>query len=433
MIDLDNLEINLSQEERDLLFGKQGPTLQKVMKTLVLYGEALGAERLVDIEGDGHFVIAWAVPGIAPTMEMLDELISAGLQTKLPFTLDPKAPLDLENLDLRPEQEETISRLYENQPAYDERMRKLGLRDPDAYTCNPYQPEVGNIPPKGTILAWSESASAIYANSVLAARTNRNGAIIDLLSNIVGKTPYIGLVTEEGRRASWLVKVQTEQLPHPQLLGAVIGEEVVDEVPYIVGLDHFLGRDLNLDSQDYFHEMGAACATYGAVGLFHVENATPEAVDQGRSLLEEGFNTFVIDDEILKEHRENYPVFWPDEESKPEKCLIGCPHLSFNQLSWWVTRILQALDDRNQRRLAVRTILFVAPQVLEKFRSTTGLHQRLLEAGVLFSTSCAETLYEGEVCSGDAIVTNSNKLRAYTTARFVPDEELLEIMVKGEI
>ncbi len=88
-----DLKIKLTREEWDILQGKQGPAMQKVMRTVVLYGEALGAERLVDIEGNGHFVIAYAIPGIAPSMEMLDELVAAGLKTKYPFTLDPKPPL----------------------------------------------------------------------------------------------------------------------------------------------------------------------------------------------------------------------------------------------------------------------------------------------------------------------------------------------------
>jgi predicted aconitase len=433
MVDLENLDINLSKEEREVLQGEHGPTLQKVMKTLVLYGEALGAERLVDIEGGGHMVISWAMPGISPSLDLLDELISAGLQTTFPFTLDPKAPLDFENLDLRPDQEAALTQLFIEQEAYDDRMLKLGLRDADAYSCNPYQPEVGNIPARGTILAWSESACAIFANSVLAARTNRNGAIMDLLSNIVGKTPYVGLLTEEGRRASWLIKVQTDQLPNPQLLGAVIGEKVVEEVPFITGLDRFLGEGLGEKSRDYLHEMGAACATYGAVGLYHVENITPEAVDQGRSILKDGFKTFVIDDPILRELRESYPVLWLDKEAKPEKCLIGCPHLSLNQLNWWAEKIQRTLEERNQSRLAVETVLFAAPQVLQKFTSDHERKKRLKESGILLSTACAETLYEGQVCSGDTVVTNSNKLRAYTTARFFPDEVLLEIMVGGEI
>ena len=112
-----------------------------------------------------------------------------------------------------------------------------------------------------------------------------NGAIIDLLSYITGKTPLAGLLTDEGRQANWLVEINTNDLPLPQLLGAVIGSKVLDGVPYIVELDRFLGRGLSDATKDYLREMGAGCATYSAVALFHVENITPEALEQGRDLL----------------------------------------------------------------------------------------------------------------------------------------------------
>jgi predicted aconitase len=201
--DIENLSIELTDDERDTLEGRRGVTLQKVMETVVRYAEALGAERLVEIEGPGHFVIPWASPGIAPPLEMLDELAEAGLETTHPFTLDPCAPLDFEPLDLTGDQQHLVQEMYSDQKAYDRRMLQLGMRDPDAYTCNPYLPEVGNVPEEGSIVAWSESACAVFANSVLGARTNRNGAIMDLLSNIVGKTPLTGLLTDEGRRRGY--------------------------------------------------------------------------------------------------------------------------------------------------------------------------------------------------------------------------------------
>ena len=86
MTDLENLGVTLTEDERDLLQGKRGPILQKVMTTVVRYAEALGAERLVEIERPGHFVLSWASPGIAPPLEMLDELAEAGLRTTHPFT-----------------------------------------------------------------------------------------------------------------------------------------------------------------------------------------------------------------------------------------------------------------------------------------------------------------------------------------------------------
>jgi predicted aconitase len=119
-------------------------------------------------------------------------------------------------------------------------MLQLGLKDVEAYTCTPYLAEVGNIPRRGARLAWSESSCVVFANSVLAARTNRNAAVMDILCNIAGKTPLTGFLTDEGRRANWWVEVTTRSLPNPQLLGAAIGMKVMEDVPYIVGLDLLL-------------------------------------------------------------------------------------------------------------------------------------------------------------------------------------------------
>jgi predicted aconitase len=433
MTDLETFDISLTKEEREVLQGKGGPILQKVMETVVRYAEALGAERLVEIEGPGHFVIPWASPGIAPPLQMLDELAEAGLQTTYPFTLDPCAPLDFEPLDLTEAQQQKILDIYRDQVPYDRRIQQLGLRDPDAYTCNPYVPEVGNTPEPGTILAWSESACAVFANSVLGARTNRNGAIMDLLSNIVGKTPLTGLLTDEGRRASWLLEIATAELPHPQLLGAAIGERVMADVPYIVGLDRFLASGLNDATRDYLQEMGAGCATYGAVGLYHVENITPEAVAQGRDLLIPDSKTHVIADRELGEFMSSFPRMWADEGIRPERCFIGCPHLSLQQLTWWSEKISTELQKRGQSRLEVSTLICTAPSVLERFKTDTDAYQRLIAAGVKLGVTCVETLFEGDVIAGTKVVTNSTKLRAYAPAVFFPDEELLEVMVSGEI
>ena len=87
--------------------------------------------------------------------------------------------------------------------------------------------------------------AVVYANSVLGARTNRNSGILELLSGIVGKTPEFGFITDEGRRAKWLVEVKTSKLPTAQVLGSAIGMKVIEEVPYIVGLDKLLGTEMN--------------------------------------------------------------------------------------------------------------------------------------------------------------------------------------------
>ncbi len=433
MINLENLNVVLTQDEGDILRGSQGSVMAKVMQSVGLYAEALGAEGLAAIEGPGHFVIPWASPGIAPPIEMLEELVSAGLKTKFPFTLDPRPPFDFDNLSLSTEEQEAIKQMYKDQPRYDELMVALGLRDENAYTCNPYQPEVGNIPEPGTVLAWSESACAIFANSVLGARTNRNGAIMDLLSNIVGKTPNIGLITEQGRNANWLVEVLVDELPNPQLLGAAIGSKVQIGVLYITGLDRLLGKGINVETRDYLQEMGAACATYSAVDLFHVEHITPEAVEHQRDLLFPKHSTYLISDDELRSQFISYPLLWTDKDAVPSRCFIGCPHLSLRQLIWWSDHLYKELQNRDQSKVSVETTLCAAPQVLREFESEGQAYAKLVNSGVKLSPTCSETIFETGLCTGKPIITNSNKLRAYTTARFYPDEDLVDIIVRGEI
>lgn len=423
--------MKLNQEEKLMLEGKQGPTLQKVMKSLVLYGEAIGADEFVEIEGNGHFSWPFSLSGVGLRLEMLDELVAAGLKTKYPFTLDPWAPLDFENLDLTPDQEHAFLQIYKDQRRYDERMLQLGLLSSDSYTCTPYLLEVGNIPKRDTVVAWSETSCVVYANSVLGARTNRNAAIMDLFSNIVGKTPLTGFLTDEGRKATWLIEVNTSKLPNPQLLGGYFGPKILNEVPYIVGLDRFLGPGLPNNTIDYLKEMGAACGAIGGVGLYHVENITPEAVDYKTQLLSEGFKTMVIGDRELQELIDAYPIMWANNDAKPQRCLIGCPHVSLQELYWWTGKIYEALQKRGASRVVMPTTIAAAPQVLRIFMADRPVFDRLISMGVKLSPTCEEACMANPLLANEAVATNSNKLRAFTTARMYKNEQLLEIITGG--
>ncbi|MCP4688793.1 MAG: DUF521 domain-containing protein [Desulfobacterales bacterium] len=440
--------MRLTREEQEILSGGRGEMLQRVMRTVVAYGEALEAERLVDITGMGHFVITSSFPGISPSMEMLDALIAAGLKTPRPFTLDPIAPLDFENWWLNQEQIDWLERMYHEQKEYDERMLSLGLWSPGACTCTPYLPEVGNTPGRGDVLAWSESACVVFANSALGARSNRNGAIIDLLCNLVGKTPLSGFLTDKGRRATWRVEVKTEGPPAPQVLGAAIGGAVLGDVPYIVGLERFLGAGVNPDSPDfsdapdspgargawdYLHDLGAGAASAGAVGLFHVEGVTPEAMDYKTDLLTADYKTITIDDQTLQDLVASYPVMWKDKSAAPGKCFLGCPHFSRNQLNWWAAKIRERLIRHGEKHLRVNTTICAAPRVLEKFIEEGEGYEILSAAGARFSPGCPMQVFDDDLSRDDAVITNSNKLRAYTHARFFPDEEIADVVVTGKM
>jgi predicted aconitase len=424
--------IELTAEEQAILNGEQGEALCKAMESVVSYGQAFGARRLVPIDAAAHLVTSMGVNIIKPYFAMVSDLIAANLRTKEPFTVDPR-PIDYENVKYGLLEKIVFRRIYGKQKSYEQQLSHLGLRDSNAFTCTCYLPEVGNIPKKGDILAWSESSAVVFANSVLGARTNRNSAGIDLLCNIIGKAPLFGLLTNEGRKATWLVEVQTSSLPNAQLLGSAIGLRVVEDVPYIVGLDRFLGEGLNETTTGYLKDMGAASASNGAVGLYHVEGITPEAVEMKRDLLAESHERYVVDDAELKQVMDSYTVLWKRVDANPRMCFIGCPHLTQQQLRWWAQQIPDALQKTGQSRLKVDTLLCAAPDVVEQFKKSGDEYERLIAAGARLTSICPLMYMSNPLSARKPVITNSNKLRTYSTARFFLDERVLDIIVAGRI
>jgi hypothetical protein len=152
----------------------------------------------------------------------MDELIKNGIGSTVPFSVDPR-PMDMKNLPSNFLQKIVFKVMYGKQEDYEGQLRKLGLMSNDGFTCTCYMDKVGNIPKKGDILSWAESSAVVYANSVLGARCNRNSGIIELFGNILGKVPKFGLLTDEGRKATWIIEVKTEETPEAQVLGSAIG------------------------------------------------------------------------------------------------------------------------------------------------------------------------------------------------------------------
>jgi predicted aconitase len=428
-----NYKMQLTAEEQAILKGGQGEPLRKAMESVVSYGAIFGAQKLVAIDGAAHMVTSFGLKIIKPYFGMVEELIAAGLHTQKPFTVDPR-PIDYENVKYRLLEKAISKLLYgKRQKLYEGQLAQLGLRDSKAFTCTCYLPEVGNIPRKGDIMAWSESSAVVYANSLLGARTNRNSAGIDLLCNVINKAPLFGLLTDEGRRATWLVEIRTSQMPNAQLLGSAIGLRVMEEVPYVVGLDRFLGEGLHETTRDYLKDMGAASASNGAVGLYHVENITPEAIEMKRDLLVDGYRKYVVDDAELEQVLRSYPIPWKRGSVRPQRCFIGCPHLSLEQLRCWARCIPEALQKLGRACVKVETYLCAAPDVIERLKQYGREYKRLIAAGVRLTSICPLAFMSNPLSARKAVITNSNKLRTYSTARFVPDEQVSDIITEGHI
>jgi len=275
-------QMKLTKEEQDIFDGKKGEVLAKVMQTVVRYGNAFGADKLVDLGGNPHTVLMFGSDAVTPIIDIFNECADAGLKAYAEYTINPR-PYDFYNVELSNDYRFDVQESYNQQDALDKAHLRLGAKDLRYSSCTCYWPEVGNAPKHGTYLAWSESSAVNYSNSVLGARTNRNSGGLEMLCNMLGKAPHFGLTTDEGRKAKWIIEVKTTKEPAWSVLGSAIGMKVMEDVPYITGVDQFLGQ-VDGVSMGKLKDMGAATATNGAVGLYHVENITPDAVDQGRDL-----------------------------------------------------------------------------------------------------------------------------------------------------
>lgn len=420
----------LTKEQQAILDGEKGETLAKVMKTIVMYGEAFEAERLVPVSSKyNHLVTSFGLKVMSPVYDLMQQLLDAGVTSGQRFSVDPR-PLD-KNVPANFLQNFVFNKfMYTKQDFYEEQLKKLGLMNENAFSCTCYMNEVGNKPEKGEVLSWAESSAVVYANSVLGARCNRNSGIIDIMGSIVGFVPYFGLLTDEGRRATWVVRVNTTKKPEAQLLGSAIGMKVMEDVPYVVGLDKWLGTELDDKTCSYLKDFGAATASNGAVGLYHIANLTPEAVELGEALIADGAREYVIDDAELERVKNNYPIVWKNEDARPKLCFVGCPHLSLAQLNDWTERIELELKKNGKSRVCIPTVLTAAPAVLEAFNKTEAA-ARLKATGVITSYICPLMYMNNPLCKKMPVITSSNKLRTYTSARYYTDEEILGIITGG--
>ena len=420
----------LTDEQQAILNGSQGETMAKVWKTLVMYGETFGADKMVPVSSEyNHLVTSFGLKMMKPVFQLMQQLIDAGVTSSQKFSVDPR-PVD-KNVPANFLQNFIFNKImYPTQEYYEGQLQQLGLMDHDAFTCACYLDQMGNKPQKGEILSWAESSAVVYANSVLGARCNRNSGIMDIMGSIAGFVPNFGLLTDEGRKATWIIQVKTSKKPEAQLLGSAIGMKVMEDVPFITGMNEWLGTELTDEVCAYLKDFGAATASNGAVGLYHIEHLTPEAKEQGAGLVAEGAKVYVIDDAELERVKANYPVMWKNPDAQPKLCFVGCPHMSLQQLKDWTDRVEAGLKASGNAKVLVPTVFTTAPAVKKEF-DQTEYAARLKATGVIVSCICPLMYMNNPLCKAMPVMTSSNKLRTYTTARYYTEDEILVKITKG--
>ena len=198
---------------------------------------------------------------------------------------------------------------------------------------------------------------------------------------------------------------------------------------YLNNSDKYLKDLPDEDTIAYLKDFGAATASNGAVGLYHIDKITPEAKELSLGLIKDNAKEYIIDDAELERIYQSYPIIWKKKDAKPKLCFIGCPHMSLEQLKSWTINVDQKLKEHHQKQVTIPTVFTAAPGVIREFSQTE--YRRILdESGVVLSYICPLMYMNNPACASMPVITSSNKLRTYTSARFYTEDEILDIITK---
>ena len=295
--------MDLNTKDKDILNGKYGNAAKKSMEILVALGEIYGAKKLIPITSVQVAGVSYHNLGDAG-LEYLEELAKDGKVT-IKTTLNPAG------MDLTDWEKLGISKEFaEKQLKVIDAFKKLGIET--TATCTPYL--VGNKPNKDDHIAWSESSAVCYANSVLGAKTNREGGPSALAAAIIGKTPEYGMHLDENRQAQVTVVTKTDMITLNDFsaLGFAIGKKIENKIPYITGI-----ANANTDQLKIFC---ASIATYGGTAIFHIENTTPNKTDIPK-------DTITITKKDINDAKKALT-----DDCNIDFVALGCPHASLREL-----------------------------------------------------------------------------------------------------
>ena len=303
--------MRLDQEEKDMLEGKYGKAAQKSMEILTTLGEIFDAESMIAVHGVQIAGVSYANLGEAG-LEYLTEMAEDG-KVRVLTTLNP-AGMDRENWQVLGIDKE----FAKNQNRAIDAFAKMGIIT--TCSCTPYL--IGNTPHYGQHIAWAESSAVCYSNSVIGARTNREGGPSALASALTGKTPNYGYHLEKNRHGQVLVKINAPVKGTDEfgVLGKIIGDKLVElgkKIPYITGIPSATVEELK--------SFCASVATYGGTALFHMEDVTPE------------YNKYPKPSELVFEIDQNdldiARAELIDEDIEIDFVSIGCPHASIHEIA----------------------------------------------------------------------------------------------------
>ena len=385
--------MHLTQEEKELLAGSQGHAAQKAMQILVALGKIYEADRMVPVSSVQVSGVSYKNLGDAG-LEFLNGLAEDG-KARVKTTLNP-AGMNLTDWRSQGIDDEFAEKQLQVIDAY----RRLGVEV--SCTCTPYL--AGNEPRFGQHIAWGESSAVVYANSVIGARTNREGGPSALAASLTGRTPLYGLHLDENRVATHSVGVEPP-LRSPEdfaAMGYYVGKAVKDGIPYFRGVKRAGLEELKL--------LSAALASSGGVAMFHMAGITPEAKETPLQAERVPFTA--------RDLAETTALL--NDEGTPDFVSVGCPHCSLTE----VATVARLLDGKR-----VTTEFWICCSREVKRKSDVVGYSRMIEgSGAKFATDTCMVVAPVEELGYKVVATNSAKACHYLRnnglrVRFMPLED----------
>ncbi len=421
--------MRLSLEERQILKGEQGETTKNVLQTLIDYGNLVGAKNLVPITssiGQVHF--SYGTKAFDNAILILNKLSSHGLKSKIDLVSNPKPFANTFGKHKFLNAKLSYKKIYFNrQDVLEQELKKLNV---NSYSCGCFEQQ--DKIDYGDVCAWSESVAITYINSVLGAKSNENPPIIDLFCNIMKKTLNYGLLLDENRRAGIAIKLEVGKEIDPQLLGETIAKKCEGKVPIIFGLEKILKANLDQPTLAFLKDFSAGFSCGGKVRLFHINGITPEVKLLKKQIIKSKIKTIVIDEQDLEKNKQDYEIMWKNPDSKAKLCILGCPHLSLYQLVNLTNEIGWELRQNKKNKLKIKTYFLTSSKTMEKFKELPEFKE-LIKYGGIISSFCPLMGMNLKRISKTNIITNSNKLRCFSTARFFEEEQIIKQICGGRI
>jgi hypothetical protein len=388
------MSLELTQIEQNMLAGEHGFAARKSMEILVALAKIYAADRMIPVSSVQVAGVSYDNLGDAG-LEFIETMADGGGKARVLTTLNP-AGIDIQDWQRLGVDEQFAKKQKQILTAF-ARMNVI-----TTCTCTPYL--AGNLPHYGEHIAWAESSAVCYANSVIGARTNREGGPSALASAITGVTPQYGLHLTHHRKPDLCVEVtdkpdhSSEQLATSWFgaLGKIIGQELerkaAKHIPLIRGLP---GASL-----EELKSFCASIATYGGVGLFHIEGITPEA-----DLFEHPQDILRIEAGAVDQMAEAMRQITSTEV---DFINLGCPHLSIKEIAYIAHRL--------EGHSVNREFWITTARTTKQISDMMGYTQIIEQSGVKFAadTCCIVAPIKGKY---HALATDSAKACYYGYAK----------------